>query len=103
MASWTLSHMMRFMLVVAGLVTAATLGGWSVFAAGDWPQWRGPARDGVVPGLASRTAWPSALRPAWKVDVGLGHASPVVAGGRVYVFARQGEEETLQALELATG
>jgi outer membrane protein assembly factor BamB len=93
----------RFALVVAGLLTTATLGSWSAFAAGDWPQWRGPARDGVVADLAARTTWPSALRPAWKVAVGLGHSAPVVAGGRVYLLSREGEEETLQAFELASG
>ena len=36
-------------------------------------------------------------------DVGIGHSSPVVAGGRVYLFSRGGEEEALQAFELATG
>jgi outer membrane protein assembly factor BamB len=92
----------RFAVVFAGLVTAATLAGWSAFAGTDWPQWRGPARDGVTADLA-RTAWPSALRPAWKVSVGMGHSAPVVAGARAYLFSREGEEETLQAFELASG
>jgi outer membrane protein assembly factor BamB len=71
--------------------------------AADWPQWRGPSRDGAAPALVSRTAWPAALTPAWKIKVGIGHASPVVAGGRVFVFSREGEEEVLRALDLATG
>ena len=95
--------MKRNVLFVAGLLTAATLGGWSVFAAGDWPQWRGPARDGVTRDLAAPTTWPAALRPAWKVSVGLGHSAPVVVGDRVYLFSREGEEESLQAFELASG
>jgi outer membrane protein assembly factor BamB len=69
---------------------------------GEWPQWRGPARDGLAPGL-KRADWPAALKPAWKVAVGLGHSAPVVSGGRVFQFARQGEQETLQAFDLATG
>jgi outer membrane protein assembly factor BamB len=71
--------------------------------AADWPQWRGPARDGIVPGLSSRTAWPDALKPGWKVSVGIGHASPVVVGDRVFVFSRQADDEVVQALELGTG
>ncbi|HUS12008.1 MAG TPA: PQQ-binding-like beta-propeller repeat protein, partial [Pyrinomonadaceae bacterium] len=67
----------------------------------DWPQWRGPKRDGAV---AARFAeWPKALKEQWKVTVGVGHASPVVADGKIYVFARQGEEETLLSLDAATG
>jgi hypothetical protein len=67
----------------------------------DWPQWRGPNRDGSV---ATRIAeWPKTLKEEWKVTVGLGHASPVIAGNRIYVFARQGEDETLLCLDAATG
>jgi outer membrane protein assembly factor BamB len=68
----------------------------------DWPQWRGPARDGALSAPLAR-AWPASLRPAWKAAAGIGHSSPVVAGGRVYLFARLGEEETLQAFDLASG
>lgn len=86
---------LRFALALAVAASAA--------AAQDWPQWRGPARDGSAPALAARTDWPQALKPAWKVDVGAGHSGPVVAGGRVFQLARQGEQETLHALDLATG
>jgi PQQ-like domain len=55
----------------------------------DWPQWRGPNRDGVVRGVTGPAKWPKALREEWKVSVGEGVASPVVAGGNVYVFTRQ--------------
>ena len=68
----------------------------------DWPQWRGPSRDGRA-FLAPRATFPADLTPAWKAAVGEGHASPVVAGGRVYVFAREGEEEVVHSLDLATG
>jgi outer membrane protein assembly factor BamB len=69
----------------------------------DWPQWRGPARDGLVPGLSPRAEWPAALKQAWRVPVGLGHSSPLVAGDRVFVFTREGGEEAAQAIELASG
>ena len=67
----------------------------------DWPQWRGPNRDGAVTGRFSE--WPKALKEQWKVTVGVGHASPVVVGNKIYIFARQGEEETLLCLEATTG
>src|SRR5215468_2367547 len=72
-------------------------------SAADWPQWRGPARDGLVPGLPARAEWPASLKQAWRVPVGLGHSSPLVAGDRVFVFAREGAEEAVQAVGLATG
>jgi len=70
---------------------------------GDWPQWRGPARDGVVASFAAPAAWPERLTQKWKVPVGLGYATPVVVADRVYMFSRQGDNEVLAALDAATG
>jgi outer membrane protein assembly factor BamB len=67
-----------------------------------WPQWRGPKRDGSI-AAALPAQWPEALTKRWEVTVGEGHASPVVSGNRVVVIARQGEEEMVRALDLATG
>jgi outer membrane protein assembly factor BamB len=68
----------------------------------QWPQWRGPERTGVVP--ATHTpAWPSAWKRAWRVDVGEGYSSPVVANGRVFVHSRRDPEELVTAIDLASG
>jgi outer membrane protein assembly factor BamB len=69
----------------------------------DWPQWRGPNRDGKVVEVSLPQTWPKQLKEEWKVKVGVGHSSPVLADGRVYVFARQGEEEVLLCLDALTG
>ena len=71
--------------------------------AADWPQWRGPNRDGYVANAAIPPTWPKALREEWKVTVGVGHSSPIVANGKIYVFARQDEEEVLLCLDAVTG
>lgn len=55
-------------------------------SAADWPQWRGPHRDGVwtEPGIAS--AFPATgLIPSWKVPVGLGYSSPILVDGKLYL------------------
>lgn len=56
----------------------------------DWPQWRGPNRDGVWndTGLLE-TFPPGGLKIRWRVPVGIGFSSPVVADGRVYVTDSQ--------------
>jgi outer membrane protein assembly factor BamB len=73
-----------------------------VAAGADWPQWRGPNRDGsVVTALPAQ--WPEALKKRWELPVGEGHASPVVSGNRVVVIARQGDDEIVRALDLASG
>jgi outer membrane protein assembly factor BamB len=70
---------------------------------GDWPQWRGPNRDGVVHGVTAPEQWPKTLTEEWTVPVGEGVASPVVVGGRVYVFTRQENDELVLCLDLASG
>jgi outer membrane protein assembly factor BamB len=72
-------------------------------ATADWPQWRGPNRDGVIPSFTAPNPWPDKLTRKWKVEVGLGYATPVVIGNRVYMFARQGDEEVLDARDADTG
>jgi outer membrane protein assembly factor BamB len=69
----------------------------------DWPQWRGANRDGVVTGFTAPKTWPDQLKPKWKVTVGTGHSSPLVAGKRVYLHSRQGEKEVVAAYDLDTG
>jgi hypothetical protein len=71
-----------------------------VSIATDWPQWRGPARDGVISGISLPDQWPDQLKKVWTVQVGLGHASPLVAGDKIYVHARQ--EKTEQETETET-
>jgi len=69
----------------------------------DWPQWRGPNRDGVAPAPSDLSAWPAQLTQKWKVDVGLGYATPLVIGNRVYQFARKGEREVMVAIDADSG
>lgn len=74
----------------------------SVATGADWPQWRGPSRDGFV-AAALPAQWPEALKKRWETPVGIGHASPVVSGNRVVVIARQGDQEIVRALDVASG
>jgi outer membrane protein assembly factor BamB len=69
----------------------------------DWTQWRGQNRDGAVTGFSTPTSWPENLVQKWKVDVGLGYASPIVVGNRLYMFSRQGGDEVMSALDGDTG
>lgn len=72
-------------------------------AADDWPQWRGTRRDGAAPSFLAPKVWPPRLKRQWKVEVGQGHASPVVAGDRAFLFTREGENEVVRALRLRDG
>jgi outer membrane protein assembly factor BamB len=88
----------RAFLVVVSIVACGT-----VLGAQDWPQWRGPARDGAIPAAGVPSAWPASFARVWRTDVGEGYASPIVSGGRVFVHSRTDPDEVLTALDLATG
>jgi outer membrane protein assembly factor BamB len=68
----------------------------------DWPQWRGPRRDGSA-AFSTPAAWPAALSRRWEVVVGAGHSSPVIAGDRAIIHTREGEREVTRALDLKSG
>lgn len=74
-----------------------------VCLAQDWPQWRGPNRDAVVSSFTAPKVWPEKLTTKWKVPVGIGHASPVVVGRRVYIHSREDENEVAACFDLDTG
>ena len=69
----------------------------------DWPQWRGPNRDGSVGNFAAPAVWPESLVQKWKIEVGTGYASPIVVADRVYVFSRRGDNEGMSAHDIVTG
>jgi hypothetical protein len=54
--------------------------------AADWPQWLGPTRDGAAADTVK--PWTAAPAVLWRTQVGEGHSSPVVAGGKVYLHYR---------------
>ena len=71
----------------------------------DWPQWRGPNRDGVSKETGLLKQWPAEGPPlVWKaVGAGTGYSSLAIAGGRIYTMGVRGEREYVIAFDVATG
>jgi outer membrane protein assembly factor BamB len=69
----------------------------------DWPQWRGINRDSKVTGFKAPATWPATLKQEWKVTVGTGDATPILAGKSIYLNARQGNDEVVLCLDATTG
>jgi outer membrane protein assembly factor BamB len=92
-------HALAAIVLVTGLSTAIH----GQNRGPDWTQWRGQNRDGAVTGFSTPTSWPENLTQKWKVDVGLGYASPIVVGNRLYMFSRQGGDEVMSALDVDSG
>ena len=78
------------------------LGG-GALSAQDWPQWRGPARDGKTSGFTAPRAWPANLTQKWTVPVGIGDSSPALVGNRLFAFGREDTNEVLRCLDAASG
>ncbi len=75
--------------------------------AGDWAEWRGPARDGISPEKGLPTKWsPTGDNLAWKVPFG-GRSAPIVVGNRVYLQNTAGkgqlEQERVMCFDADTG
>ena len=89
-----------FLRLLAAFLTVA-------FAAAvdaQWPQWRGPNRDGIVPAASVPARWPEGTpKLRWRRPVGEGYSSPVVSAGRVYVHSRRDPDEIVTSLDLASG
>ena len=85
------------------LVFSVILGTDASGVALDWPQWRGPNRDGKVAGFTGPETWPEELAQKWKVEVGNGVSTPALVGDRLYVFARQENNEVTHCLDANTG
>ncbi|MGE3316711.1 MAG: PQQ-binding-like beta-propeller repeat protein [Planctomycetaceae bacterium] len=78
----------------------------SMAAAGDWPQWRGPNRNGISSETGLLKEWPKEGPPVvWHAkSVGDGYSTPSVVGDRIYLLSNQGsDEESVQALSAADG
>jgi len=72
--------------------------------ADDWPQWRGPNRDGISKETGWRTQWPEGgPKVLWRADVGAGYSSFAVVGGRVYTMGNADKNDTVFCLNADTG
>ncbi|MDX1963874.1 MAG: PQQ-binding-like beta-propeller repeat protein [Pirellulales bacterium] len=70
----------------------------------DWPQWRGPNRDGISPLQGLKTDWTGGLNVAWQVNnLGDGYASLAIQGDRIYTMGEQQNTEFLMALNREGG
>jgi outer membrane protein assembly factor BamB len=97
MKSRLLSISVVLCLSAAALVSAAT---------SDWPQWRGPGRDGISKDTGLLKQWPAGgPKLLWQVnDIGDGYSTPIVVGSRIYFMSNRGlENEFVQALSTEDG
>src|SRR5262245_61263572 len=93
-------------IVAASLLSLATLvAQQSATTSADWPQWRGPNRDGISRETGLAQQWPSGgPSVVWSATgLGAGYGTAVVRGSRVYVQGLRGRETMVHSLNLADG
>ena len=71
----------------------------------DWPQWRGPQRDGLSRETGLLSSWPPGGPPlVWKASgLGAGYSTVTVQGGRIFTLGSAGDIEYLIAIDARTG
>ncbi|MEX0725847.1 MAG: PQQ-binding-like beta-propeller repeat protein [Planctomycetaceae bacterium] len=78
---------MRLTTFVVTLLACAT-----ALHAEDWPSWRGPLRNGISAETDLPTTWSATENIKWKTPLpGLGIASPVIWGDRIYLTESDGK------------
>ena len=96
-----MSHHLSRVLIISLSLTACCA--WS--RGGDWPQWRGPTRDGQV----RDAAWPSSLSASnltqsWRVELGPSYSGPIVSGSLVFTTETVNKKtEVVRAFDRVTG
>jgi hypothetical protein len=76
----------------------------SSFQAEDWPQFLGPNRNGSITETNLVSAWSSEGPPVlWRRKVGEGFSGPVVSAGKLILFHRLADQETVECLDAKTG
>src|SRR5262245_26106938 len=91
-----------FRIFASAAVLAVSL----LLVAADWPQWRGPNRDGISKEIGLLSKWPEGgPKLIWQVkDIGDGYSTPSVVGDRIYVLGSKGmDEESVYCLSASDG
>src|SRR5262245_52794875 len=95
----------RFLIAAMMVVMQSDATPRAATSSGDWPQWRGPLRDGLCKETGLLTEWPEKGPPlVWKsTGRGEGYSAPTIAGGQIFGMGNRGVDELVWALNAATG
>jgi outer membrane protein assembly factor BamB len=98
--NWKLVPVAALGALLCGLWANGNTGG-----SGEWPQWRGPNRDGISTETGLLKAWPADGPPRiWKTNgLGNGYSTVAISKGRIFTMGVKGDREFVIALDAADG
>src|SRR5262245_18264666 len=93
------------MLLSIAIITLCMSPAITAQTTGDWPQWRGPNRDGISKETGLLKQWPDGGPPlVWKASgPGIGVSSLGMPNGHTYTMGLRGNSEFVIAFDVATG
>jgi outer membrane protein assembly factor BamB len=97
----------RFVTAVIGVCALGVilLGQAAIPVRHDWPQWKGPDRNGISKETGLLQEWPAAgpARVWSQTGLGGGYGSVAVVGDRIFVQGLRGSTTLVHSLDRATG
>lgn len=100
----TASRLLSFARSRTWLTILAASGLTLSLGAADWPQWRGPNRDGTTDESGWLTEWPAdGPKQLWKASVGIGYSSMSVSQNRLYTLGNTADNDSVYCLDATTG
>ncbi len=87
---------MRYILILAALAAANA-------RATDWPQWRGPSRNGTSSEAVTSRFPSQGPKVLWRAEAGVGFSSFSAAEGRVFTMGHSGEQDSVFCFDARTG
>ena len=89
---------------LSGICLAALLALIPSALADDWPQWRGPNRDGISKESGWLANWPAeGPKKLWEASVGVGYSSFSVSKGKLYTMGNVAENDIVSCFDAGTG
>src|SRR5260370_719746 len=91
----------RVLLIVVGLIVF-----FQSVQAPDWPQWRGPQRNGISPEAGLLKEWPKNVpKLLWRIDdVDYGYSTPAVVGDGIYLLSNERmDDESVRVFAVRDG
>jgi len=104
MRSQSLSKSFRSSLLFGSMISLLIFP--SISESADWPQWRGPDRDGISDETGLLQQWPEGgPKLLWQVhELGDGYGAPSIADGMIFLVVNDGlEQESVVALDAKDG